>query len=189
MTSRRRSTGKLHSGTLVIAAMVLAAAGASAFAWWHQYQQGRRALEYWTAEGAKLIRRAPNVELMRLGEPAAPAGEERAFLLGRPVAERQDISRAPGLVHARQALISDTSYLWGTSATATPDWEYALRFADGGEEILIALDLTGGYAGKAGDTPPLRLGPTIQKGLRTFFAEQAGIQRRSPKESKPAHRL
>ena len=170
MIRRRRSTGKVHSGTLVIAAIVLAAVGASTFAWWHQYQQGRKALDYWTSEGARLIRRAPKVELIRLGEP--PPGEERTLLLGRPIAERRDISRAPGLVHARQALISDASFYWEGPSPATPRWEYVLRFENGGEAILIALDLTGGYAGKAGDKPPLRLGPTLQKGLRTFFAEQ-----------------
>ncbi|MBW3596384.1 MAG: hypothetical protein KY475_03805 [Planctomycetes bacterium] len=177
MLPRSLVAGKIHSGTLVILVIVFAALAASGFAWWHQYQQSRRALAYWGAGGATLIRRGEIVELIELGPRSPDDGAATETLFERTIQGRFDISAAPGLVHSRQSLISDASFQWDAETDAAPAWEYVLRFRDEHEEFLVALDLTAGYAWSPGDRPPLRLGPTLQKGLQRFFAEQS--QRRT----------
>jgi hypothetical protein len=154
---------KLNSGKLVILGMLAVALAAAAFAWWRQYHLGRRSLEYWGAEGARLIRAAPQVELVKLSGAAAEAP---------PNSLRRDVSQARGLVHARQALISDASFLWGDKPSTTPAWEYALVFRDGSREFTVLLDLSRDLAGSGALRAPVRLGPTLSQGLRQFLAEQ-----------------
>jgi hypothetical protein len=155
---------KLNSGKLVIIAILGAAVAAAGFAWWRQYQEGRRALAYWGTEGARLIRTAPEVELQMLGGGSNGAD-------GQSIAARRDVSQARGLVHARQALISDVSFLWNDKAATAPVWEYAFLFRDGERDFTLLLDLSDGWASAIGEQP-VRLGPTLSHGLGTFVAEQ-----------------
>jgi hypothetical protein len=155
---------KLNSGKLVILGIVSAAIAAAVVAWWHQYQQGRRALEYWGAAGARLIRTAPEVELLQL------AGAENAAATEN-VIDRREITQARGLVHARQALISDPSFRWDEKPLATPDWEYAIVFRDGRQEFTVLVSPKRAWAAEEGKRA-VRLSPTFAQGLSTFFEEQ-----------------
>jgi hypothetical protein len=156
---------KINSGKLVILLILGAALAAAGFAWWRQYEQGRRALAYWGAEGARLIRTAPEVELRRLREAA---DEEVSPIQPRS----RDVSHARGLVHARQALISDASYLWNEQSAAAPEWEYDLVFRDGSDEIGVHLDVTGAWAAPRRGRPPVRMSPRLAAGLDRFLKEQ-----------------
>jgi hypothetical protein len=162
---------KLNSGKLVIVGIVGVAVVAAAFAWWRQYQQGRRALAYWGADGARLIRTAPEVELLTLA-PAEGDGEGDAI----PVPKLLDVSGARGLVHARQALISDASFLWSETPRTGPAWDYAFVFRDGPRELTVRFDIRGGWAMPEHGSQPLRMGPTLAKGLTTFLDEQFAKQ-------------
>lgn len=183
----RSSTRRSDAGKLVSVAILTVALAAAAFAWWYQYQHGRRALEYWGAEGAVLIRRAPQVELWRLApSPTQPTGENAAGerILGRILLDQRDITHARGLVHARQALISDASYRWNAApAPPEPDWDYALRFHDGSRRATVVLDLDEGYARAPAQSTPLQLGPTITQGLRRFLADQFPASPDAPNSS------
>jgi hypothetical protein len=167
---------KLNSGKLLILVILAAALGAAGLAWWHQYQQGRRALTYWGPEGAALIRTAPRVELLNLSlEPLPQSSGERVF--DRFVTRRQDISKARGLVHARQALISDASFEWGEPASSDPNWTLALHFSDGGREIVVAFDLSRRMAQSTRNDTPVQVGSTLAAGLQAFIAEQTPPER------------
>jgi hypothetical protein len=170
---------KLNSGKLAIATILAAAAAAAGVAWWYQFQQGRRALAYWVADGAFLIRRASKVELMGLGDVSPSGEDDRETVFGRTVISRRNLARARGLVHARQALITDASFDWDSSAV-DPSWEYAMRFADEGRETIIAFDLASGAARAVDQPAPLKLGPTLQLGVREFFTEQTTGNASSP---------
>ncbi len=149
-------------------------------AWWYQFQQGRRALDYWNAEGAYLIRRAPHVDLLRLSELSAVGAADKTgegAVLGRAIVERHDLSHAKGLTHARQALITDASFAWDSPVEGTPNWEYALCFREDERATTIAFDLTSGYARSQDAPAPLALGPTLIRGLRTFFGEHLPQQK------------
>jgi hypothetical protein len=174
---------KDNSGKLVILGIAVAALTAAGFAWWYHYQQGRRALTYWGAEEAELIRRAPRVELLRLSSPspsAADSPSSNQSVLGRDITDRRDLAQARGLVHARQALISDASFLWDSNAPAAPVWEYALRFSDGARTVTLVFDLEQGYARSASSAAPVKLGPTLARGLEKFFGEQYAVAEGPP---------
>jgi hypothetical protein len=173
---------RLRSGQLVIVFILSVALAAAVFAWSYQYQQGRCALAYWGGDGAQLIRAAPRVELLVLGrkggEQDAPGhrhNHERAF--DRAIIEKAEISDARGLVHARQALLSDASYKSEERSAGEPEWHYALRFHAERQELLIAFDLNGGYVQSSKAAMPLRVGETLAEGLRRFFQEQLELRR------------
>jgi hypothetical protein len=99
-------------GTILGIAVSLAS-----YAVWFHFQQGRRCLRLWGAEAANTIRHAPRVELLVFNPPessgpsdtlAPPHGSLSIIDLERAI----DITRQPGLVHARHALIMDSSFEW-----------------------------------------------------------------------------
>jgi len=120
-------------GKLAVLSMFALAIGAAAFAWWWNYRRGERCLAFYGSEAAALIRTAPTVEILEL-DPASTAEEPT-------VARRIDISRAPGLLNARAALLDDASFVWGgkpqpASAKAT----HLVRFATADRELRLHFD-------------------------------------------------
>jgi hypothetical protein len=136
---------KATSGKIVIGAIVAVALLLTAIAWWHRFQQGRRALAFWGAENAQLIRHAPEVELLELSEDSNDSAERsrvlsidgRAFSISR----RADLSGAAGLVHARHSLIVDQNFQWDERPPGGAiDWDLAWRFAEGDRQVVVLLD-------------------------------------------------
>lgn len=124
----------MNTGKMVIAAMFLAAVGAVGVSFWYHHQKSRRALAFLTPETARLVTQAPRVELLLLAPRATPAENAEVVLIEgepHPIFERRDLSAAPGLVHARHALLEDDNYDWksGDVAACTPEWTQALRFS------------------------------------------------------------
>src|SRR4051794_22769570 len=99
-------------GHFVVLGMLAVALVAATFAWWWNFQRGRKALEFYGPETATLIRTAPKVELSRDGEPL------------------RDISKAKGLLNARTSLLGDASYE-GISTSQLARSDFSLRFTDG----------------------------------------------------------
>jgi hypothetical protein len=108
-------------GHFVVIAMLAIALAAAGFAWWWNLQRGRRALEFYGPEAATLIRTAPNVELLREGEPV------------------RDISKAKGLLNARTSLLGDASYHWASEGQFAKS-DATLRFSDGERSVLVSFD-------------------------------------------------
>jgi hypothetical protein len=163
---------RIATGQLVIVAILTAGVAAAGFAWWYQYHQGRRALAYWGAEGALLVRSAPRVELLVLDRTTLIQDATHEDVFDRAVIERRDISNARGLIHARQALLADASFLAEDTDATPPHWQYALRFRDEARELDVAFDLETGRLRSSASDEVLRLGPTLKKGLKQFFIEQ-----------------
>lgn len=96
-----------------------------------------------------LIRYAPQVEFLGLRPSATDSTESSAIesnrwtIHGRAYSAETttDISQAPGLVHARHALVDDASFEWGRPrADCEANWEFALRFGDGRRQVTVAFD-------------------------------------------------
>lgn len=179
------------SGKWVIGGILGLGLAAACLAVFVRHQQGRRVLELWGAADAILIRDAPHVELWRL-EPVPtpvaepPGGGEAALVRFGPrtwrLAERRDVTAAPGLLHVRAALLADDSFVWQEAATSTevaPSW--ALVFRGAGRDLMLALDLESQQLGTADQRPPLCFAP-IAAFLRRWLEQQATSQR---EESSP----
>ena len=135
----------MYRGKLVILFIFGLSTVMGGFACWHHYQQGRRCLELWGAETATLIRYAPRVHAMVLASDGTET-EESLTIGDQEVAVIASgrITGTPGLVHARQALIEDASYLWDDAPPSkAPAWKFALRFVDEEGAATIVLDVVG----------------------------------------------
>lgn len=95
-----------------------------------QRGQTQRCLDFYGADVAAAVSRAPYVELRRL-----------ASVDGRLVAQsRVDISDAKGLVHLRRGLVEDANFDWQAAAAAEVPlpqaaWDWAMVFAESPESL------------------------------------------------------
>lgn len=117
--------GKLGKtkGQLAVGAMLALAILMATFAWWVNFNRGRRALDFYGPEGAILVRTAPTVEYLR----PAPEG---------PL----DLSKAPGLINARASLLSDASYDWAASDVVQESPLFSVRFRRGEQSVTVTFD-------------------------------------------------
>lgn len=118
-----RVSSPVVRGQVVVVVMIGVAIIAGIFAWYWNYNRGRRALAFFGAQGATLIRLAPRVELLR--------PDDRGEL---------DLSHSPGLINARAALLSDASYEWSEQ---NPIWKSAIstvRFSDRRRSLEVSFD-------------------------------------------------
>ncbi len=177
-----RPTG---SGRGVAVAIILIALAAASFAWWFQWNRGHLSLEFWGPEAAELIRTGKRVTLCEfdgnsVGNSVGNSDADETSDWPLPVIRQIDISRAPGLVHARQALIEDNSFADdGLKTTKKPAWAYGLQFAKGGRSVSVLLDLTNGYIRRADDPQTKSL--LIRDGLKMFVDEQLEAIPESPR--------
>jgi hypothetical protein len=101
------------SGKWLIVAILAVALAAGAFSWWFRWSATHRAAELWGPEAAATIRDALHIEAYRLTDAGSETDEtlvagNRAYAVER----RVDVSKGPGLVHLKQALLEDRSFDW-----------------------------------------------------------------------------
>jgi hypothetical protein len=131
----------LDRGKLAVLTMFAVALAAATFAWWWNYSRGRRALEFYGPKAARLIRTAPQVELLIVGPQDAGAAESVPGF--GAVIRTIDISKAPGLIHARTALLDDASYQSHVDA-APQVFNRFVRFKDGDDQVVLVFSETRG---------------------------------------------
>jgi len=171
------------NGKTVILLILAVALGSATLSWWNQYRRGQRVLELWGPEVAYRIRLAPETELLALAgasaDPANPSSSDSTLAIGPRVftiEQRRNLTGSPGLVHARQALIQDSSYEWDA---ATPEaeivWRYALQFRDPRDNrstSLLLVDTETGWVMESQRATAARLVPLIRQGLERLFRER-----------------
>ena len=178
------------SGKLLIVGMLALAVLAATFAWRFQQSRGDRLLAVLGSPTAVLIRLAPEIELWQL-EPATSSVDKADLIsldgVDYAVVKRRDLSQGSGIVHARQAIIEDRSYIWDNLEPSTPDWTHALRFGQNGDETLLWFDLPQGHVRCDRGTDPLQLNPAVAAGFQAYFAEQLEVpaQPVPPARSRP----
>jgi hypothetical protein len=171
----------MNRGKLAVATIVLLGLALAAFAWWWRYSQQRqsRAFAFWGREGALRIERAKKVELVRLA--ADGAAEERLDIGGtnHAVIAWRDVSGAPGLIHARHALLEDASFVWdddaqsANAAARRGHYTFAVTFRDQSGATTVAFDPAGRQVTCVQTGRSLTAVPRILDGWRTFADRHA----------------
>jgi hypothetical protein len=171
----------LNQGKLVIVFIFGLSAVMGGYAWWHHFTQGRQCVEFWGAEAAEMIRYAPVVEVMKLA-PLEADDMETIQIQGEPyaVSASKDITETPGLVHARQALIEDASFLWEVVRSGPTSWQYVLRFADGDQQISVALDGDQGRVVLVGTDRQATLKPHLATAYQSRLPKWLGVEVAEP---------
>jgi hypothetical protein len=161
---------KSASGQFVVVTIFAIALVAATFAWWWNYYRGDQALEFFGAEGAKLIRTAPQVEYLR-SFPDTPV----------------DISHSPGLLNARTSLLSDASYEWSAAEAVLQSPQFSVRFSRGRSHVVVTFDFENRTIRSSSTGRSATLIPKTADGWREYLARQ--IESNAPaRQPEPEHR-
>lgn len=151
----------MNQGKFVIVAMVAVGLSMAVFAWWARYDASQRVLDRFGPNVAVAVRNGKKVELLTLSNARPPdkseaeavsvpssdgeltVGDERLF-----VTASQEITDAPGLIHARHHLLHEKGFDWEEprSTTTPSNWTHALRFTHDEGVATWILDFTGNRA-------------------------------------------
>lgn len=144
------------SGKLVVGCIVVVAGLVAVFTVIYHWQRGRSSIVYWGAANGESIRYAPKVTVEKDGKSV-------------------DISKVPGIVHFRQALIEDASFE-GTKPGAKVNltWTYIVRFSwpDSDRVTVVQIDAEKGLLGLEDKEEVLIAKPEpTASGIRQFLSE------------------
>ena len=150
------------------------ALAAAVFAWTFQYSRGRRVLELWGADNARLIRiDSQRITIFSLGREGEA---ERTLKLNDrtfAILQETEITATRGIANARQALIEDASFLWDSPrGNCLPNWQYALEFRKGDRTATVLLDTNCQRARLFETGKEAAIEPKIFDGWMTFIDEQ-----------------
>ena len=170
------------SGRVIILSAFGLAVAMSGGAWWYHYTQVRQAAAFWGSPGGRLLVRGPEVTFYELGEILDEAdGNEAETIAGRPVVASSDLSGKQGLVHLRHALYQDSNLQWEgrrrEPIDAADDWVYAVRFADGDEEMTALFPRDFSRVGQVdGEELDVLPSPRISESVRRYLTDIGAVQ-------------
>ena len=134
----------MNSGKIVIVVVFAVGLGLAVFSWLHRWQASQQVLEFWGGEAAYVIRTGKKVELLRIGPAIGVATDLEGFTVGNRrycIIDQFDISKAPGLIHARHHLLHEKGFIWeALGSGGDTGWEYAFRFTKGDSVATMAFD-------------------------------------------------
>lgn len=181
-------------GKYVIIAMVGIGMTLAGFGWWVRYNSSQKVLAVWGSDAVVSIRTSKRAELLTVvpssetadasatTDAAAPDTisetitveppncPSETIQLGPPV----DITKAPGLIHARHHLVHEKGFNWDAPREegATPDWKVALRFAsDDQKAATILLDFASNRAYLLERNVEVGMRPIIADALKRFLVD------------------
>ena len=157
-TSHHSGVRDLGRGQTAVIAMLLIGLAAAAFAWWWNFNRGRRTLEFYGPEAARLIRTAPRVEFLK-----------------PPPEANVDLSKAPGLINARASLLSDASFDWDQSAPPPAPPLFTVRFSDGERFVDVTFDFENRTLRTSSNSKTVVLKNKTGEGWRGYLAKHAGL--------------
>lgn len=179
MTNTPAPKTTLNPGKLAVVGILLVAVGLAGFAWWWNWQRTQRCREFFGGEGAHLIRTATKVEGLRLND--APSGwavrEELRFSQHlATIKEKFDVSQARGLIHARTALLDDSSYRWDDQTTHDCEAviRHAVRFHGPGQQVTLVFDYGCSRMWIVETQREVMLAPKIAAGWQSFLTRELG---------------
>ncbi len=153
----------LGAGKVAVLTMVGVAILAASFAWWWNFNRGRKSLEFYGPQAATLIRTAPRVEILR------PAAEGDI-----------DISQAPGLINARASLLSDASYDWSTAGAPQESPLFSVRFSRRDKSVVITFDFENRTITNSATPRIVTLKPKTADGWRAYLGRWTEAKRLDP---------
>lgn len=135
----------MNRGKLAVLAIFCLAAMMGGIAWWSRFAQGERILKLWP-DHASLINDAPEVTLLALqpvDDSERDPHDPPLTILSEDwrILKQVDLAGAAGLLHARHALVQDTSYTWEITPAPKPHWDFVLQFRDPPRQASLAFDL------------------------------------------------
>jgi hypothetical protein len=187
----------MKRGTIAILIILVVALAAAAASVVYHYRNQRRAQQFWGTATAVLIDKAPQVEVLQLGQPGGaialdddgqqPAHEETSVEAdARPttravefdqvpwiVVASKDAAAAKGIANLRRALVLDTTFDWSERSEPTPPrWQYGVSMSDGKNWAAVLFDFDSRQVGLTGGRKTVLLDPEASEEFRQFFAEQ-----------------
>jgi hypothetical protein len=157
------------SGRWLVVALLFLGALAGGFAWWWNFNRGRRTLEFFGSEAARLIRTAPSVEFLK-----------------PPPENHVDLSRATGLINARASLLSDASYEWDQSPSAPGSPLFTVRFAEGERSVDVTFDFENRTLRTSSSNKAVVLKEKTARGWQDYLARHAGTMPPEPARTDPS---
>lgn len=181
-----------NRGKLVVLSFFLLAAVLAGGAIWYHFAKTRWAMSFWGNDAARLIVRAPDVEVWQLADvpwliPSHPLGpvvlnrssdveQVQIGKVSRLVVGRRPLASAPGLIHMRMALVEDANFDTLAPQPTKQNWDYAFRFYSPEQELIVAIDSQRGLVRTVGEktdkAQPIATITPIAKGLKRFLEEQ-----------------
>jgi hypothetical protein len=133
------------SGKLVILTILAVAVPGAGASWWFRYNATHRAAQFWGPEAVRLIRDAPQIELLKLAPSMSTEARQNEVKLHREnysISLRRDASAAPGLTHLRNALLLDRSYEFNVvfEPATSHRWRWALAFREAQKSATLLFD-------------------------------------------------
>lgn len=173
----------MNNGKFVIIAIAVVGVAMSTFAWWVRWSRSQIVLNHWGYEAAVAIRNGEGVELLELTSiPPSDAAEEisiRTVANPQPaetskvwVAKTIDISKTPGLIHAKHHLLHVKGLDWDAPREegCAPEWSVAMRFKHPDHVATMLFDLQCNRAYLVERNIEVSMAP-IAKGIKTFLGE------------------
>ncbi len=171
----------MNQGKIIVGIAVALGIAAGLAGYWWNYGVSRRAMEFWGQENARLVRLAPKVEYLELqlieDDLTITPESIRPLLATYSYAIRKtaDLSQARGLIHLRNAILSDDQYRWDIfEDQLLQEKVQALRFTDeAGKVVTIYFSIPPAVAfldtNKQNEN--IVLGP-LAKSLEQFLARE-----------------
>lgn len=127
----------MNQGKIIVGIAILLGICAGLAGYWWNYRVGHRAMAFWGQENARLVRLAPKVEYLELDYNLQPMPNDVAKVV-YSIRKTVDLSKARGLIHLRNAILSDDQYAWDQSNRQDETDLQALRFTDQeGKQAMI----------------------------------------------------
>ena len=132
----------MQAGTKLVLGIFGLAVTAGVLSWWYRYEAAHRSTTFWGPHFAELIARPADVTAFGLEAiPPTESSKEAFSILGKPYSpiDRKDITQTPGMVHLRNAILTDTNYRWDHEI-ANDDWRWCLQFAGNDRKATILFN-------------------------------------------------
>lgn len=187
MTNAPAPRTTVNPGKLAVVGILLLAVGLAGFSWWWNWQRTVKCREFYGGEGANLIRTATEIEGLTLSGLYDDESREQIEVgpHALEVVGRRDLSKNNGLIHARTALLDDSSYRWNdqTTGDCQPLILYAVRFREGQRQITLAFDFGCREVWVVESQRHVTLAPKIAGGWESFLKRQMNAESKaSPPE-------
>lgn len=129
------SPGMNNPGKVVVFSILAIALAMAGMSWGWNYLRTQKTLAFWGKEGTILIKRGPQVKTFQIQPQTAPKADNLVLL------KEVDISKAPGLVNARQPLLDDGTFEWSASPTDAPaTYTHGVEFRQGENLQTLLFD-------------------------------------------------
>jgi hypothetical protein len=130
----------MQSGTKLVLGIFGLAVAAGVLSWAYRYEATHDASVFWGPRAIELIAKPSTVIVFELPEEPKSAGDSiQIFSKTYRRVEIKNLSDAPGMIHLRNAILTDDNYNWGESAD-TFDWRWCLEFSRDRQKVTILFN-------------------------------------------------